>query len=1009
MPAIRLLHLPRGWRLRAARLLAALLLVITWGATWAGTAAQAWPPLDGVVADDSGTLDAERINEAANRLEDLGIKPLMVFSEDGLGFGSDALGLGQAAAEQYGFSNDGALDPDLLEIVVILNSRQAFIIYGDRLKPALEQSRSGGTLADRIRLDHLNPNLASGDYTGAYVDSINFAANEINLFRNPLPTATPQPPNVTTVNTEPIGDALLWIFVGIVVVVALAIVGPVLWRNYRRNQERAARIRALREQLAQARHVAADMITGLDFPADPNEQIQYRFLALALGRERPEQLDQLTKQYRTIYASLSDALARYDALNKRTFDTEEELAKGIAEYQWVQSTFKNGADFLQHLAAVGEEVEGQIAAAPGEIDAAKKAIAAATDELAKLAAAAPDLTLPAAEELTAQATARLREAENALKATPPLPLRAYEQAQAARSLAEASRLSLVQLGQVYASLVQERNKLEARRREGLKLARSDADFEAARDALNHAAALLGSEQRQKFVDALSRAAQAVQKAAENVNSELARHAANAQALGALQAAGEQLRDYIQQGVNAFDAVDEYAPSSWQDIQGNGTEAQKRADHAYRLWQHATELNRATLDGEQDFSEAASEIEEANTALGEARTLIDAIIERLEHLRKSQATAQEEIAAAEKDIKSGRDYIGQYDPDITPKPDEMLAQADRQLAAAKQEVSQPRPNWIRVVEFARQANDLADRALADARSQAERMEALRRKVQTTYEQALASISRLRNFVQVHAGDIHPSINQAIADADKAFKSAQGELEPLRKGGLEDIARARVLDQVAEGYTKAQKIADDAYKLAYDQFQVMEGLRGQATNAIEKARRAIENARDYINDNQHVLSDTPINYLQEAISLLPRWRDNADAQALRSMQVAALKAQERADTASQAASSEIQDYNDRVRAQQEQEAADNAAKMAMLVGVLSALSGGNNRRRSNGGWGSWGGGGGGGSLFGGGGSRGGFGGGSSGGSFGGGGSSGGSFGGGGSSGGSWGGGGSSGGGW
>lgn len=988
------------------RLLLALTLLLAWSVGWVGAAAQAWPPIDGVVADDTGGLDANSINGAAQQLQDLDVKPLMVFSENGLGFGSDASGLGRAAAAQYGLGQDGTVDPDLFAIVVILNSRQASVVYGDRLRSAMEQRRGNGTLADQIRSDYLNPNLAGGDYTKAYLDSINYAAQQIDLFRNPLPTATAQPAVITNVDTGAIGDALLWIFLGIVVVVGLAILGPVLWRNYRRGQERAARIQTLREQLAQSRNVAADMITSLDFPADPNEQIQYRFLALGLSRERPEQLAQLTQQYNTIYDSLEEALTRYNSLNERTYNTEQDLTQGIGEYQWVQATYKNAGDFLQNLASVGKEVEGQRAAAPGEIEAAKKAIAAATDELARLAAAAPDLKLPGAEQLTSQASGRLQGAVTALQASPPLPLRAYDEARNARALAESNLQALRELAQVQARFAQEQNRLAAMRREGFKLTRSNDDFQAAREALDRAAGMLSGGRGQGFVEAAAGALQAVQKAAGNINSEIARQAANEKALASLEAAGEQLRTYIQQGAQAFDQVDEYAPSSWQDIQGNGTEAQKRADTAFQLWQRATQLNRATAEGEQDFAEAAADIDEATALVAEARTLVDAIIERLDHLKKSQAIATDEIAAAEKDIRTGRDFVRRNDPDITPRPDEMLAEAAKRLAEAQQEVAQARPNWIRVVELARAANDLADRALADARSQTAAMEARRLKVQTTSEQALASLSRLRNFVQVHPGDIHPSINQAVAEAERAFNAAQASMEPLRAGGLEDVGRAKALDTAAASYVGAQKVADEAYQRAYEQFQVMEKLRKETANAVELARQSIEKARQYIYDNQQVLSNTSLNYLQEAINLLPKWRDNADAQALRSMQAKASEANGRAETAIRVASAEIQERNDRIRAQQQ---ADNSAEMAVLMGVLgAALSGGGGRRRGGGGWsGGWGsggggGGGGGGGIFGGGG-------GSSGGGWGGGGSSGGSWGGGGSSGGSWGGGGSSSGGW
>ncbi|MDQ3928007.1 MAG: hypothetical protein M3328_02540, partial [Chloroflexota bacterium] len=272
MPATRPTFHSAYRRPTVARLAAAVLLLLAWSASWAGAAAQAWPPLDGVVSDDSGRLDVGTINEAATRLQDLGVKPLMVFSQSGRTFGGDARALGEAAVREYGLvSNSGALDPDLLAIVVVLDARQAAVIYGDRLAPALEQRRGAVALADQIRLEHLNPKLAGGDFTGAYVDSINFAAEQIGLFRNPPPTATPQPPVVTTVDTDALGDALLWIFVGVVVLIGLAVLGPVLWRNYRRNREQAARIAALREQLLQARNVAADMITSLDFPAEPAE------------------------------------------------------------------------------------------------------------------------------------------------------------------------------------------------------------------------------------------------------------------------------------------------------------------------------------------------------------------------------------------------------------------------------------------------------------------------------------------------------------------------------------------------------------------------------------------------------------------------------------------------------------------------------------------------------------------------------------------------------------------
>ena len=96
-----------------------------------------------------------------------------------------------------------------------------------------------------------------------------------------------------------------------------------------------------------------------------------------------------------------------------------------------------------------------------------------------------------------------------------------------------------------------------------------------------------------------------------------------------------------------------------------------------------------------------------------------LLDRLKHLQESQRTAQDEIAHADRDIATGRAFVAQYDPDITPSPVQMLDQAASILDKAKQEAAKPKPDWIQVVNLARQANDLADRALADARTQGPR--------------------------------------------------------------------------------------------------------------------------------------------------------------------------------------------------------------------------------------------------------------------------------------------------
>lgn len=990
-----------GGRRSPSLLIAALALLLLFPISllgWSTTAhAQSWPSLNGVLADGTGKVDAGQVNSAAQKIKDLGYKPLAVIVPTSNGV--DETTFARQAAEHYGFGTADLPDPSLLALVVILDTRRSTVLYGDALKPIMEQPQGKFSAADVIRTSYLNPNLAAGAsgttgaYTKAFVESFKKAVEDIN----PAPTPTPQPAVVNQVDTSGIGNAILWGLGIIIVLGVLVIGGPLLFRRYRAGQEAAARHRALQDQLVQARNVTADMITDLDFPANPGEQLQYRFLALALQTERPQQLAQITGQYQAIYKRIADALGQYDLLNKATPTTDEQLTAAIGQYQTVQGTVQEANAFLQKLSELGKQVEVQTAAAPGEVDAAKKAIAAATDELARLAAAAPDLYHPSAEKALGPAQARLRSAVQALQGQPSMPLKAYDEASAARTLA-GGVLALVQaFGAAVTALAQARARLVRARQQGFKLAQSDDHFTDVSNKLSDAARAVETGDPDKIKQALEQGNAAVQQAGASVDQQVALHESNEQALAQLEAAGAETKKFIQQGAEAFDKVDEYAESAWQDIRGNGTEAQKAADEAFQLWQEAAALN--SMQGEQDFTQAQKLVSQAQTDLQEAHQLVQAILDRLQHLQESQRTAQSEITTAEQDVVSGQSFIKQYDPDITATPAKQLEQAATALQQAKIEIAKPRPDWIQVVKLARQANDLADAALADARTQEQAMQARRLKVQTSSQQAEASLSRAANFAQVHKGDLDRSILTGVTQAQAKLNDARQSLTQAQGARLEDVALGKALDDAAASFAAAQQQADAAFAAAQQQFNVIDGLRRQAHDALSQADSVIRQAAAYMQEHRNYISQPIANELQAAISLMPAWQDGADPGTLQGYISRARQAADRANNAYAMAREQVRDYDNQQRAHQ----AQDVINTMITIGAIASIFGGGGRRH-HGGWGGGFGGGGGGGFggFGGGG-------GSSGGGFGGGGSSGGGFGGGGSSGGGWGGGGSSSGGW
>ena len=973
------------------------MLVLLWGLWPVIGAAQTIPRANGVVVDGTGTVDAAAVNEAAQRLVALGVEPLAVVLPSG--GGASVVEVGQEAARKEGLAQGDVLNANLLAVVVLVNERQSALVYGDALVDEMEARSGDVTVADDLRENVLNAELPGGNYTAGFVNTFTEAAERIELFRNPpTPTAAP-PPSVTNVDTSGLGGALIWIFLGIVLVLALAIGGPLLFRTWRRNQEAAARRQALQEQLVQARNVTADMLTDLHFPADPNEQLEYRFVALTLRDERPEELARIDADYRTMYTRVAGALERFNALNESKPATEQQMTDAIAQYQQVQSDVSAATGFLKHIEEYAQRLGEQAGAAPGEVEQAKKALAAATASVQRFAAAAPDLKVPDATASLAPAVQGLNSATEALQAEPPRALRAYDEARGARSVIDAFASGTALIEQAYGELARHRARLEVLRKDRYRLDSVKEVDPQVLSALNAALRELGRGNHEEVQSHARNASSLVSEAVGRAERLVALRAESERALEEVRRQGEEVRKYIDQGARVFDQVDEYAESSWSDIRGNGTEAQKAAAAAQALWEEAAALNALTDEGPQDFERAARLLGESNTYLKRARDLITAIIERLHHLQESQRAAQAEIAAAEKDIESARSFIARHDPDISAEPAQAAVTAATLLRDAVAEVHTRKPNWIEVVSKAREANDLADKALASARTQHEAMEARRLKLDTLAQQAQASLSRAANYVNVHRSDVSNGLFDALNKGAADMKKAQADAARLESGPLEDTRLASALDATIALFAGVATVADDVFGRAQREFTAKEALRKDAYAAITRAQDAIQSAADYINQNQESIGQTPWDLVQEAADKLPQWQDGASAQTLRSQIDEASEAERLAEQALGMA-------QEQVRSHQNDEAAkalQDAIGTAIAAAAIGQLLGGGGHRRGGGGGFFGGGGGGWGGGFGGGG------GGSSSGGWGGGGSRSGGFGGGGSSGGGWGGGGSSSGGW
>src|SRR5262249_9974115 len=424
--------------------------------------------------------------------------------------------------------------------------------------------------------------------------------------------------------------------------------------------------------------------------------------------------------------------------------------------------------------------------------------------------------------------------------------------------------------------------------------------------------------------------------------------ANDERLPQVEQAGQQLAGAIEEGRKAFALVDEFAENTWSDIRGNGSEAQAAADRAHSLWDRATKRN--TME-QQDFLGAKEDLDEAEKQIAFAHTLIDSILQRLKDLEAARDTARQDIASAQSDIDQGWSYVRSNDPDVGKAPEQALAQAASLIEQANAELTRSRPDWMAIVKQAREANRLADQALANARSEVDAMNKLRQQAAHAQQLATAEVQKIVQFAGLHGEDIPASSEQKLNQLQADVQRAYGALKAAEQS--EEQARAEDLREAIAYYTDLQSSADTLYDEIYGAFQQIEELRQRVSAAALAAAEAIARAERVQQTYQIGNRTGGDEYLREARAAYQAiGTPRGEAQLQRALELA-----EQARKAAEQAESIFRSY-----ANTSQGGGDLSDFLGgVVIGSVMSGSGGRHQR----GGGSWGSGGGGGGRWGGGG--------------------------------------------
>ncbi len=863
-----------------------------------------YPPLDGVVATDSGRLDADEVNDAAKALQNQGAQVLVLFIEATIGhtFG-DAEAYLDKALEHYGLAKGGIVDSTLVAIFVGTSplsdegpssSRPLYIQYGDRFAPIFGRYvNKTDTVADTIRLTKIIPRLSEGDFSGAMVAGLQEAAHQIELYRTP-PTATPPPPTeppkveITQVDTRPLADllgqVLRWAALAAAAVLALAAIvllgmlGRRVW-VWKREQDRLrARWQAVKGDLATLLNDLASFnpkATDHDpfLPEDPADQTDMVLITGLVKDERPEVLSQLREGYRRARDAFQQASEGYrNAVHEEPKGWrvgKDQMEAIIGRYDALLAQAREAEAFTHTLTETRRQLEQEVAGAPGAVDAAKKALSEGVSRCDSLAATAD---LPPRSEIFARVQELFRQAEEALAAG--RPLTASQHAGLVPKRTQALVAAAEQLAQAQGALATNDAALVQWEDAGFRLPRGRELQEDGASRLNEAFDLLRQGEVEGLAglvdEALERTSRAVSAAQERVRL----HQANAGRLAELEKAGQATAQLIARGAVAFDAVDEYAPSCWQDIRGNGTEAQKAANRAHELWLSASGDNRLGEDIPQDFERASAAINEAFAQLDRADTLIRAIEKRLADLKQAQATAHHQLDLVRADIATDWDFIRQpeVDRDVGIEPEKLLQEAEAQVRQAESELAKGKPDWLAIVAWAQEADRLADTALERARSEKVAMDRRRVLLASEKQEAEAALSRVSNFVRVHRDDLGRETLALLERAEQAHREAL-RLETATEG-KEDLALAQALDAATAAFVSAETPAAEAYQAAEREFREMESLRGEVAATVSSAQSVIGEAERYIAHHSRDISQSTRSSLAEAKRAVPAYRVSSD---------------------------------------------------------------------------------------------------------------------------------------
>jgi uncharacterized membrane protein YgcG len=255
--------------------------------------------------------------------------------------------------------------------------------------------------------------------------------------------------------------------------------------------------------------------------------------------------------------------------------------------------------------------------------------------------------------------------------------------------------------------------------------------------------------------------------------------------------------------DALAQIERESPGSARPLTGNVVEARKRL----ALASHAISEGRAALE-KGDRAAAARAAQASQDTVAQAAALLDAIDRGAEALRAATQGLEAQLATARADVASAREADARSgDPALAG----LAAAALTRLQEAEALTAGPDRDLVAAYQLAKQAEGEADRVVAEVRAGEERRAKARASADASVRAAQISLSRATDFISAHRVAVDRQARTRLAEAERSLEAAYSVLQTDPS-------------QAAQQAARAAQLADDAYRLAAEDFARAEGRGG-----------------------------------------------------------------------------------------------------------------------------------------------------------------------------------------